>query len=388
MSAKMKTFRKTAAALYVAFIMVFAFTAQASAHPTTASSLNITVKEKTVELETVIPLDAFNKAADTQIETNAQAGDSEAAKKYLLKHVEITVENQILPLEIVNISLDDSRGQKDLTATMIAVSDAPITSTITVKDDAVINTDKSHSIYLYLVSDWAAGTLSHDEPVSLSVLANFNISYDLERDGNNVVAGFITSIQLGFSHIAGGYDHLLFLAMLLVPAPMIAGKGNFKTAWGEKRSWKNTLRQVLWIVSAFTVGHSLSLIVVTLTNAQYSSFAVEFLVAGSVGLAAAHAVKPLVQRGEIWIAGIFGLVHGTAFAGTLQHLNLETWPLVQALIGFNVGIELAQLTAVALVLPLIWFASRWKYYYIVRITLAVLGVTACIFWIVNLVASA
>lgn len=369
------------------FTALMSLTMPASAHPLTASSLNITVKEKQVDLKTVIPLDAFNKASGLTIVTNEDLTSPEVSK-YIDKNVKLSDAEGQLNVEIKSLKLDDSRGVKDVVAEIVASSEHTINGDITVKNSLVISSNKSHSIYLYLVSDWQSGTLPDENPISLGILGNFNDTYLIVRGEQSPIAGFINSVQLGFSHIQGGYDHLLFLAMLLVPAPLIAGrKGTAEPVkvWKEKRTWKTTLKQTLWIVSAFTVGHSLSLIVVTLTHASYSSLAVEFLVAGSVGIAAAHAVKPLVQRGEIWIAGIFGLVHGTAFAGTLQNLNLETWPLVQALVGFNIGIELAQLTALAVFLPLIWFASRWKYYYIVRVSLAVAGLIACIFWIANLI---
>lgn len=366
------------------FTALMSFAMPASAHPLTASSLNITVKEKQVDLETVIPLKAFNTASNLNIVTGKDLETSQV-KKYLLDNMKVSDSKETLTTVVKSLKLDSSRGSEDVVAEIVASSDSLIKGDITVKDSIVISSDKSHSIYLYLVSDWQSGNLPDEEPVSLGILGNFNDTYVLVRGEQSPVAGFINSVELGFSHIQGGCDHLLFLAMLLVPAPLISSRGNPKEAWSGKRTARNTLRQTLWIVTAFTVGHSLSLIAVTLTHASYSSLAVEFLVAGSVGLAAAHAVKPLVQRGEIWIAGIFGLVHGTAFAGTLQNLNLETWPLVQALLGFNIGIELAQLTALAIFLPIIWFASRWKYYYIVRITLAAVGLTACVFWIINLI---
>lgn len=356
----------------------------AHAHPSDASSLTITVKEKTVEMQTIIPLEEFNAAAGTNITNTIDAQNSAEAEKYLLKHIEVKEAENVLPSEVIEISVNSDRSQKDLTATIIAVSEKPIENELYFKDDAVIENSRNHAVYLYLISDWASGNLSHDEPISLTVLSNSNTVYLLDRAEPSFAAGFMTSIQLGFTHIVEGYDHMLFLMMLLVPAPLIAGIVAGKRKWSGLRTWKETLKQTLFIVTAFTLGHSISLIIVTLTNANYNSFIVELIVALSVGLAAVNVIKPLIKRGEIWIAGIFGLVHGTAFAGTLQHLNLETWPLVQALVAFNVGIELAQIAIVFLILPIFWLASRWKHYNVVRIILAVFALIACAYWVSTL----
>jgi hypothetical protein len=143
----------------------------------------------------------------------------------------------------------------------------------------------------------------------------------------------------GFRHILSGYDHLVFLLLLILPT---AGAG-------VRRSG---LMRVGAIVTAFTVAHS-----ITLTAAMTGAFRlpagpVEIAIAASVVLAALFNVLRPGGHALGWkIAFAFGLLHGFGFAGALSELDLDPHDLWASLLAFNIGIELGQLTVVALVLP-------------------------------------
>jgi hypothetical protein len=137
---------------------------------------------------------------------------------------------------------------------------------------------------------------------------------------------------------------------------------------------------VLAVVTAFTVGHSLTLVASALGWVTAPSVPVEVLIAVSVGVAAVHALRPLARRGEVLVAGGFGLVHGLAFAGILTDLGLEGTTSVPALLAFNVGVELAQLLTVALVFPSLYVLSRTRWYARVRVTGALVALVAATTW--------
>lgn len=167
--------------------------------------------------------------------------------------------------------------------------------------------------------------------------------------------GFGAAVRLGAAHIAEGTDHLLFLLTLLLAAPLVFARDARGCArWGAARDTRGSLGQVLRIVTAFTMGHSLTLAMGALGWARIPTAPVEMLIALSIMASAVHAIRPIFPGREALIAGGFGLVHGLAFASALAELYLHGGALTQTLLGFNAGIELMQLAIIALTFP--WLA--------------------------------
>lgn len=192
-------------------------------------------------------------------------------------------------------------------------------------------------------------------------------------------ANWIDMIGYGFSHVLDGADHLLFLMTLLLVAPLVA-RGH---RWQRTSELWPTLRKVFHIVTAFTLGHSITLAASTLGWVSFPSRPIEVLIALSVGISAIHAIRPLITRGEVIIAAGFGLVHGLAFAGILAELGFEGTNSLLTLLAFNIGIELAQLAATCLVFPSLYLLARTHYYPTFRIVSALLGLLAATFWILD-----
>lgn len=150
---------------------------------------------------------------------------------------------------------------------------------------------------------------------------------------------FFFYLGLGVEHIIGGIDHLLFLLALL--------------------ALSTSLWQTVKIVTAFTVAHSITLSLAVLDLVDVPSSIVEPLIAASIVWVAIENLLAPAGAGRRWlIAAVFGLVHGLGFASALSELGLSRDAVVQALIGFNVGVELGQLAFVAVVLPPLVWASR------------------------------
>ena len=147
---------------------------------------------------------------------------------------------------------------------------------------------------------------------------------------------------LGAEHIWGGIDHLLFVFGLL----LLVG-------------WN---RNLLWTVTAFTVGHSITLSLVTLGYFDYPVALVEFAIALSIFVLALELARVdgagLFRRYPWWLAGGFGLLHGMGFAGALAEVGLPQSELPLALLFFNIGIELGQLAFITVVALLGWLLGR------------------------------
>ena len=156
------------------------------------------------------------------------------------------------------------------------------------------------------------------------------------------MSDFWLLVELGFSHVWDwqGYDHLLFLAALCLP---------FFT-----RQWK----ALLWLITCFTIGHSLSLVLASLEVVAVSSTWIEFLIPVSIAATAVYnmiyAQRVWVRNNQlvIWVTLFFGVVHGFGFAGYFELIRDVDQPLLSSLLFFALGIESAQIVLGALMLLL------------------------------------
>ena len=177
-------------------------------------------------------------------------------------------------------------------------------------------------------------------------------------EGGGRLGRWATFVWEGVWHIWIGFDHILFLVALLLPAVLRPeGKG-----WGSVEKFRPAFINVLKIVTAFTIAHSVTLSLAALNLVRLPARPVEVVIAASVALAAANNLWPMV-RGKGWaIAFGFGLIHGFGFANVLAELGLDSGTLALALVGFNVGVELGQLAIVAVFLPVAFLLrGSWVY---------------------------
>ncbi|WP_373048461.1 HupE/UreJ family protein [Vulgatibacter sp.] len=154
--------------------------------------------------------------------------------------------------------------------------------------------------------------------------------------------GFLHFFVLGVEHIFTGFDHLLFLAGLLLVA--------------------TGMREVVKLVTSFTVAHSITLGASVLGVVELSSGVVEPLIAASIVVVAVENVVRRSHRGRVGLTFLFGLVHGFGFAGLLRELGLGQGSVAATLAGFNLGVEAGQLAVVLAVAPLLLLSRRQPWY--------------------------
>lgn len=147
-----------------------------------------------------------------------------------------------------------------------------------------------------------------------------------QSDGNSA---FRRYLSLGAEHLLAGPDHLLFLLALII----ISGLS----------------RQLVWTLTAFTLGHSLTLSLASLKLVSVNPMLMETGIAISLIVAARELLRStpsVLGRHPASMAAAFGLIHGMGFAGALQEIGLPGNHLFISLLGFNLGIEVAQLALV------------------------------------------
>ena len=166
---------------------------------------------------------------------------------------------------------------------------------------------------------------------------------------------FLIYLRLGFDHITdpGGYDHILFVVALCAVYTL--------------RQW----RPVLLLVTAFTLGHSVTLALATLRLVTYRTDLIELLIPITILITAitnfffqeprhnrfATRNVPARRWGRFALALAFGLIHGLGFSNYLRSLLGQEADIGVPLLAFNVGLELGQLLIVALVLGLTYLAT-------------------------------
>jgi len=174
----------------------------------------------------------------------------------------------------------------------------------------------------------------------------------------SVFEQILTYVWEGVWHIWIGFDHVLFLLSLLLPAVLMRKEGR----WMPAQRFKTVFWDVLKVVTAFTVAHSITLSLAALEIIALPSRLVESVIAASVVFAALNNLFPLVSERRWIMAFVFGLIHGFGFASVLTDLGLPQDALVSSLFGFNVGVELGQLAIVTVFLPLAFALRATRFY--------------------------
>ncbi|HEY9238118.1 MAG TPA: HupE/UreJ family protein, partial [Burkholderiaceae bacterium] len=172
------------------------------------------------------------------------------------------------------------------------------------------------------------------------------------------VPGALGFVREGVHHILTGYDHVLFLLLLLLPSVM----RRTPQGWQPVARLSEAIWPVVGIVSAFTVAHSITLGLAALQIVSLPSALIEPAIAVTIILAALDNVWPIFPVRRVVVTFLFGLIHGFGFAGVLAELNLPTADFAWALLQFNVGLELGQLLIVVAVTALLFALRQWPRY--------------------------
>ena len=150
----------------------------------------------------------------------------------------------------------------------------------------------------------------------------------------------------------------MFLLSLLLPAVLVRRAGQ----WDPAPTLRGSFVEVLKVVTAFTLAHSITLSLAALQIISLPSRVVESVIAASVVLAALNNLRGTIDKRRWVMAFAFGLIHGFGFASVLADLGLPQGALVLALVGFNAGVEVGQLCIVAVFLPVAFWLRATRFY--------------------------
>jgi hypothetical protein len=298
------------------------------------------------DLDMAIGLDADGNGELTWDEVRAKHGDIAA---YALSRLALSVPNAgACPLVVTAHLLDDHSDGAYAVMKLQAMCPAEV-ATLDVDYKLLFDIDPQHKGLL---------RLEHGALTSTAIFTPDSARQSLRVAGASRWRQFLDYVKHGVWHIWIGFDHILFLLALLLPAVLVCRKGK----WHGGAGFRPAVIDVLKIVTAFTLAHSITLSLATLGVLSIPSRAVESAIAASVALAALNNIWPLFHGRRALAAFAFGLIHGFGFASVLLDLGLPSSSLLLSLVGFNAGVELGQIAIVAVFLPLAYLARDTAFY--------------------------
>lgn len=334
-----------------------ALVSTAYAHPTPGSVAYLDFTVDGARLEQDVPIEELERALKRQLafegDTPAQMVDRDRAllMSYAPQHLSVTSDGAPWAVQLLDVEGHEAHdGPRARFRFALTAPDAG--QSFALHDEIVAHEVVSHYLTVYVRSEWG---VQRDEPQLVGVIHAGHHDLTVTRAGG-FWPGFGSVVTMGIEHITTGTDHLLFLFALVLVAPVIGPR------WRLRRDMRSTATTLAAVVSAFTVGHSLTLALGALGWVRLPSAAIEAAIAASVLITALHALRPLFPGREAWVAGAFGLVHGLAFADTLADRQLGTAQAVWTLLGFNLGIELAQLGLLLVTVPWLLVLARTRSY--------------------------
>ncbi len=365
------------------------------AHPSPNTLILLDVKANGVMAEIHLPVSELGMAlsanpANPKTAEELLGSYKDSLRLYLQSHINpLSMDGQKWLVEIGDMKLEEVENPQERNALQDIIVTVRLTPPMGASSrqfilnyDVVMHQVVTHSALVSIRQDWETGIVA-EHPAVVGVIAVeprhnqiFPLTVSLESRG--LWGGFKSMIGLGMKHIAEGTDHLLFLLVLLLAAPLLV----LDKKWGEFGGIRYAFMRLVKIITAFTIGHSLTLLAGAVGWLRMPSQPIEVLIAISILVSAIHAIRPLFPNREMMVAAGFGLIHGLAFANTLSDLDLDTKAMTLSILGFNIGIELQQLWVIAFTVPsLILLSKQPVIYEIIRISIAILSGIAAVAWV-------
>jgi hypothetical protein len=187
--------------------------------------------------------------------------------------------------------------------------------------------DPDHRMYL---------TMTAGATQSTAILSAGNPSFVMTPAASSLSGIFVNYFNAGILHLAGGFDHVVFLLMLMLPAVTL------------RSDMRRAALQVVTAITGFTLAHALTLTAASTNLLRPPTDLITFLVALSIVITAFDNIRPFLSGPRAGVAAFFGLIHGFGFATVLSGSAMTGWVFATALLGFNLGIETAQIGIVGL----------------------------------------
>ena len=326
----------------------------ASAHKPSDSYLKIRASEPTLSIQWDIALKDldFKIGLDTNQDGEITWGEVKsrrsAIEAHALANLTIKANGRTSQLNMSDL-LISQHSDGAYAALMIETDTLSGAELLNIEYSLFFDVDPTHRGLVLFSNDVATSThiLSPTDPV-----------VEFAPSEANVFTTFLEFVREGVWHIWIGFDHILFLISLLLPAVFIRRQNE----WESVDTFWPACKAVLKIVTLFTIAHSITLWLAVMEYVKLPSGFVEATIAFSIIVTAVHNLYPVIKLPGWAIAFVFGLIHGFGFANVLVDLGLSSVTLAISLLGFNVGVELGQLAIVLVFMPIAFLLRDTQFY--------------------------
>lgn len=300
------------------------------------------------DLDYVLELDRDGNGALTWGEVRQRADD---IQRYATARLELSAGNMACPWESAGALMLDRHSDGAYAVLSLAARCDGIAKGLKARYSLLFDVDPSHRGLVQWISPGS-------QSAQALVFGADSAEQQLALAPQGAWETLRQYVQDGVWHIWIGFDHILFLLSLLLPAVLVRRANR----WEPGTSLRGALVDVLKVVTAFTLAHSITLSLAVLQVISLPSRLVESTIAASVVLAALNNLRGTIE-GRRWVmAFVFGLVHGFGFASVLVDLGLPQGALALALVGFNVGVELGQMAIVCGFVPVAFWLRATRFY--------------------------
>lgn len=350
---------------------LFATAQPAAAHDSVDGEIVVAIDDPRIMITASVPF--------------AEVGLVDTSGDDLIDADELAAQRSTVAATLVDTVRDNASLTVDGEGMKLEGAGVPSISEHGVADD----TDASESVVVLVASEAHDGDVSDldltwafDGPSRSIVLSSDDQLINGELSDEDTIefslngwSSAVSFFTLGIDHILDGPDHLLFLFVLTLAAT--AGGVTKKSTWLTVK-----------LVTAFTVGHAISLCLAYFEVISIPASIVEPTISLSIVAAAVLVLRGVEQDGRVWIASVVGLVHGLGFASSLGSLGIAASQRAAALAAFNVGIDIAQTFVVLALVGLLWIGYQLMDRRIEWARLAGAGVCAAfgLFWTVTRLA--
>ncbi len=312
----------------------------ADPHPNSLSRTSVVVRPHEIRLEVrfqaltwmeTMPVDADldGELDEAELERGRELFGPYLEKSYRLLPPDAAPGAESLPARFLGLDFIEGSeslptGYRWLEAELVFGLEAPLEA-LRFESYLFLDSNPEHKDFVHV--NWEG------EPAVEVLLGDGRQAHEFQSAGERRPGVFFAFLRLGIDHILSGYDHILFLVALFVAA--------------------RRMRSILWIVTAFTVSHSVTLGLAATGVVQVPGRFVELAIALSIAYVACDNLLHRKPH-DPWLEAFgFGLLHGLGFAGFLADALAGEPLLVMALAGFNIGVELGQLAIVLALVGLV-----------------------------------
>jgi hypothetical protein len=324
-------------------------------HPDTSSKLRLLIRAPLGAMRDLdLPLKGPGYLDIARLGTQL----NDAARIWIADYIRLYEDGQELPEETIlatRVSLPNDRSFVSYDSALASVTSPPLSP-----ETEVIWQQLRLDVLLEVPISNARARFSIDPMLAHLGVTTVSVLHFVTADGQERVFQYSSNpglvrldprwyqaaarfVALGFKHILGGFDHLLFVLCLVVPIRRV--------------------RPLIAVITAFTLAHSITLIASALglaPNALWFPPLIEMLIAVSIVYMALENIIGAKLERRWLIAFGFGLVHGFGFSFALKEsLQFAGAHLLTSLLSFNIGVELGQLLVIAVAIPLLALFFRW-----------------------------